>query len=260
MPRLVLADGELWYARHEGSATAHPPLLLLHGAGGSHLDWPAALRRLSGPTRLIPDLAGHGRSTAPVRRSIAAHAADMFALLDALALPVAVVVGHSMGGAVALHMALEDSRRVAGLVLIATGAHLPIAPDLWLASGGEGMATALQARMWAETAPAALRQRGLTRLAAVEPDVLRADLAACAQFDVRAALGRITAPVLVIGGTADCIVPLALSEALAKGLPNAELIAVAGGGHMLTLEQPEAVAGAILRWLRARSLAPGRLF
>lgn len=260
MPRLALADGELWYARHEGAAAVSSPLLFLHGAGSSHLDWPVALRRLSGPTRLIPDLAGHGRSTAPARRSIAAHAADMFALLDALALPAVVVVGHSMGGAVALQMALEDAGRVAGLVLIATGAHLLVAPDLWLVSDGEGMMAALQARMWAGITPVALHQRDLARLATVDPDILRADLAACAQFDIRAELGQISLPALVIGGTADRIAPLALSEALAEGLPGGELIAVEGGGHMLTLEQPEAVAGAILRWLRARFPAPGNLF
>src|SRR5690606_41761473 len=102
--------GPIWYANHRRDHFPHPPLLLIHGAAGTHLDWPLSLRRIHA---VVPDLPGHGKSSdMPSRNRISTYAADMIALLDVLEIPSAVIVGHSMGGAVALTMGIGTERRV----------------------------------------------------------------------------------------------------------------------------------------------------
>ena len=122
MPAINLPDGTLYYAQSHPDATAFPPLVLVHGAGGSRLDWAPELRRLPDARVIALDLPGHGKSTAPGRNTLDAYARDVAALLDALALDRAVIVGHSMGGGVAQLLALDWPERIAGLVLLGTGA------------------------------------------------------------------------------------------------------------------------------------------
>jgi 2-succinyl-6-hydroxy-2,4-cyclohexadiene-1-carboxylate synthase len=98
-----------------------PPLLLLHGFSGSARAWDEVRPALAEVATLIAvDLIGHGRSAAPDdprRYSLEACAADLAALLDALDVPAASVLGYSMGGRVALHFALAMPRRVSRLML-----------------------------------------------------------------------------------------------------------------------------------------------
>jgi pimeloyl-ACP methyl ester carboxylesterase len=105
---------------------AGPPLVLVHGAGGTHRHWPEELRALPGRRVLALDLPGHGGSPGPSLSSIGAYARSVLAALDALEIPSAVLAGHSMGGAIALTLALEAPSRVAGLALVATGAKLRV--------------------------------------------------------------------------------------------------------------------------------------
>ena len=72
-------------------------LLLIHGAGGSHLSWPAVLRRLPQTAVYTLDLAGHGRSDPPSYTSIEAYAQDVADFIEALGMKQAVILGHSMG-------------------------------------------------------------------------------------------------------------------------------------------------------------------
>jgi 3-oxoadipate enol-lactonase len=98
-----------------------PPLLLLHGLGGSHDDWrkqvPVFARRYS---VIAPDLRGFGDSERQEPFTVQQHARDVAGLLDALGIARAHVVGLSMGGAVAMELALSEPGRVAGLVLANT--------------------------------------------------------------------------------------------------------------------------------------------
>jgi len=85
---------------------------------------------LQGANLYALDLPGHGRSAGEGRASVDAYAGSLQAFLEALALTRAILVGHSMGGAIVQLLALEDSSMVGGLILVGTGARLRVLPSL----------------------------------------------------------------------------------------------------------------------------------
>ncbi len=251
MPPIQTRSGSQWFADHR-DRTAHVPVsVLIHGAGGTHLDWPAELRRMPEANAIVPDLAGHGRNGLPLRQSAGAYAADLVALLDALEIERAVCIGHSMGGAVALMLALHYPERVQGLVLIATSAKLSVNPALLEGLSRDYAAAVRQLVSWQYSPTSEMEQRrAVQRLMALSPGALAADFTVCSQFDVRAQIGQIRQPVLVVAGDQDRMTPYRFSgEGLREQLPNATLATVAAGSHMMMIEQPEAVAAPVQHWL-----------
>src|SRR5574337_242258 len=122
------AAGGLFHTDSGPSPAGGPLLVLVHGAGGTHRHWPEEVRALPGRRVIALDLPGHGGSPGPAPGTVAGLARSVLGLLDALGVPGAVVAGHSMGGAVALTLALEAPARVAGLCLVGTGARLRVSP------------------------------------------------------------------------------------------------------------------------------------
>lgn len=107
--------------------TDGPAVLALHGVTANHLCWAPTARRLARFRVLAPDLRGRGRSAdLPGPYGMAVHAADAIAVLDALGVARAIVVGHSMGGFAALSLAHLHPDRVAGLVLVDGGPPLAL--------------------------------------------------------------------------------------------------------------------------------------
>lgn len=254
MPHIQTNAGELYYAGPKPPLQVDsPPLLLVHAAGGTRLDWPPGLRRLPDATVLALDLPGHGKSPGPGRDSIDAYAEVVIALLDALQLQRVIVAGHSMGGAIAQTLALAHPERVAGLVLIGTGAKLGVHPDILerVIPAQAEVGRLLHDWMWGDSTPAELRDRGYELFMTIPPEVIHGDYAACNAFDIRHRLGEINAPALIIGGTADRMTPHKFSAYLAEHIRDSRLVTVEGGGHLMMLEQPDAVAGAIRDWLAA---------
>src|SRR5512142_1639337 len=92
----------LYYFAHGAENVSRPPVILIHGAGGSHLSWPPQMRRLHDERILAVDLPGHGKSAGVGHHAVEDYAAGILAFLAALKLNQAVLVGHSLGGAVAL--------------------------------------------------------------------------------------------------------------------------------------------------------------
>jgi pimeloyl-ACP methyl ester carboxylesterase len=230
-----------------------PPLLLIHGAGGNRLHWPPGLRRLPGRRVLALDLPGHGESHGPGANSIEAYAEIVLKWLKKNGVEHAIPVGHSMGGAIALLLALEAPEEFAGLVLIGSGARLRVAPAVLTASAQPGtFPQAVDAVMqWAfsESAPARMVELARQRMLEVNPDVLHDDFAACNDFDVMPRLAEIRLPTLVLCGTEDQLTPLKYSEFLAANIPGTTLVRIADAGHMVMLEQPQAVASALNEFL-----------
>jgi pimeloyl-ACP methyl ester carboxylesterase len=256
MPSVAVGQGLVHYSDFSSrarDAARWPPLLLIHGAGGSRLDWPAELRRLPRARVLTLDLPGHGRSTGPGRTDIGSYAQDVREFVNGLRLQRVVLVGHSMGGAVAQQVALSDPDLVAGLVLIATDSKLPVDPFLpqrILDEPDETIEWTI-ANAWGPQVPDDLPALARRRLAQMPLSVLRGDYLACQGFDVRDRLDEISAPTLVVGAAEDRMVRVSFSVTLAERMPRATLTVIKGARHMAPLEQPAEVAGAVTEWLEA---------
>lgn len=232
-----------------------PVVLLLHGLGGSRTAWEPQLDALSGDHRVVAwDLPGYGASP-PLDGPLTFPAlADAVAgLLDTLGVERAPLVGLSLGGMVALHTALEHPDRVGGLVLLDTSPAFGLDgtdPDEWRAARRRPLDAGLTPADFAEDVLRSVAGAGfggealdqaVAAMARIPAEGLRAVIDLLPTHDVRDRQGAIAAPTLVVVGEHDAETPLAYSEALAAGIPDARLEIVAGAGHLTNLEQPDAV-------------------
>ena len=244
---------ELYYFSHLEDNLRRPPVVLVHGSGGTHLHWPAEVRRLDGQRVFAVDLPGHGKSAGAGCQSVGEYAAALAEFLKALDLGPAVFVGHSLGGAIALTMALHYPQRVLGLGLVGSGARLRVHPQiLENAANPVTFPQAVQAvTEWSYGPQADPRTKALAgeRMLEVRSSVLHGDFSACNAFDVMDELERIRVPALVLCGSEDRLTPIKYAEYLRDHLPQARLEIIPGAGHMLPLEQPAATAAALQAFL-----------
>lgn len=241
-----------------------PPVLLLHSIGTNlHVFDPqaAALARTHRVIRM--DLRGHGLSgVTDAPGTMARHAQDALALLDALGIARAHVVGLSIGGRIAQQMAAEAPERVASLVLMDTAAEFP-PPEGWqqridivASQGMAGLVDTVMAR-WVVDASLASAQ-GLRRmLLATDPRGYAASAAALRDARAAEVAGRVTCPTTVIVGDRDIATPPAMAEALRDMIPGAKLVAIPEAAHIPTLECAEPVTAALLAHLAALAPQPG---
>lgn len=238
---------------HAPEGAVGPPLVLVHGAGGTRQHWPVELRRLPGRRVIAIDLPGHGDSPPPAGSSIGGMALRLVGLLDALGIPRAAVGGHSMGGAVALSLALDAPGRVAGLLLVGTGARLRVTPEILAASADPALARqvaeGVAAVSFGAAAPAAMREELVRGALAQAPGVLHADFTACDGFDEMARLRAVRAPARVVVGEEDRLTPPRYAAFLREVLPGEGMDLVPGAGHMVAWEAPGVVAAAAERLL-----------
>lgn len=249
----------IYYAQSDEGHKDQPPIILIHGAGSSHLIWPSEIRRLVGQRVLAIDLPGHGKSAGVGLQSISSIANQMVEFLAALGLYQAVFVGHSMGGAVALELAIQHPTHVAGLGLISTGAYLGIDPSfLENLSNPLTVPSALAAfrqRAFGSQANPALVERCLQSMKDIRTSVLYGDWRACADFDQRESISRAEAPTWVIVGSEDQLTPVAYAHFLAGKLPAARLQIIPGASHMALIEHPARIAQGLQQFLAALAAA-----
>lgn len=247
MPYLKVSDERIFYAYHPCDQGRAPALVLIHGAGGSHLMWGHAIRSLQGASVYALDLPGHGRSDGRGRWSIGDYADFIARFLDAATLERVVIAGHSMGGAIALQYGLRDPTRLQGLALVGTGARLRVNPAI-LEGLRQNFAAAVDLIIQYSFAPGAdpsLIAAARKQMLATPPAVLYDDFAACDAFDLMEKLGQINCPTQVICGSGDRLTPLKYSEYLRDHIAGAQLSVIESAGHMVMLERPKAVADAI---------------
>jgi pimeloyl-ACP methyl ester carboxylesterase len=200
---------------------------------------------------LALDLPGHGPLGGRGEPSITAYAQWLEEALGALVAEPVVLVGHSMGGAIAQSVALAAPERLAGLILMATGAKLRVLARLLVLLRerpweGQRLIHELSFAAGTPSERVEVVDRVLREGA---PLVTLGDYFACDRFDVRARLGEIRTPTLVVSGSEDRLTPPTYGRALTTAIPAAQFLEVPHAGHFPHLEQPGVVNAAIRQFL-----------
>jgi pimeloyl-ACP methyl ester carboxylesterase len=259
-----------------------PTVLLLHGQPGTGASWDPLIRLLEPEFRVLaPDRAGYG-ATPDRAAGLAENAELVAALLRGLDSGPATVVAHSWAGGVAVLLASRHPEVVHSLVLVGAACTAdslnsldrwltwPVVGDLMTAVGLVGIGTVLpwlrhlvdplggtlHRRVASALPDRAVTVGGGDPLGRMRQSFLIEQRALVAELPVvEGALRSVSVPVEVVVGDWDLVVPPASAVTLARAVPGAELTFVPGAGHFLARDDPEALAGVVIRSSR-REVSP----
>ncbi|QAU13591.1 alpha/beta hydrolase [Halorubrum sp. BOL3-1] len=248
---------------HDGRETAYrrfdrggdgPTVCFVHGSGGTRDVWKSQARLADRFPGVAVDLSGHGDSddvaTPAGPETLDAYADDVVAVAEAT--DATVICGNSLGGAVALRVALERDLALDGLVLAGTGAKLAVTDPLRdvLASDFDRAVSLLHGsdRLFHD-APAEYVELSKASMRASGREVTERDFLTCHRFDVRERLDEVGVPALGIVGKHDELTPPAYHEYLADRIPDGEWTELPDAAHLAMLERPAAFNGALSGFL-----------
>ena len=223
-------------------------LVFIHGSGGNYTDWLLQYTPLKSIFNIAAlDLPGHGQSEGPGEQDVFAYAAWVKRLLEELGIAKPVLIGHSLGAAIALSFAISHGDAAAAVVSVSGGARMPVNPLILEGMKQDPDAIIALAAKFSVAKENRERFSDLImgNLSRVDPLVLHGDFAACNKLDITEMVAEITIPALVVCGSEDKMTPPALSEDLAKRIPGAGLALIEGAGHCAMLEKPEAFNAAL---------------
>ena len=238
-----------------------PPVVLVHGLGGTVHAWYGVVENLALHHHVVAlDLRGHGRSDAGrAGVSIANYAEDVRALIEALELPAVTLVGHSMGTLIAQQLAATRPEVVDQLVLVGGISYFePPTKDAYAKRAEMVEADGMDALVddWLPGALAPRTAAKLPQLVGLLREMfLRNDpnsyAKACRALAKAPAIKReeIGQPTLLVVGDHDRSTPIAMTEELHREIPVSLVKVIAGASHWVALEQPDALSAAILEFL-----------
>ncbi len=245
-----------------------PVVVLLHGFPLDHTMWDAQRTSLGSIYRVIaPDLRGHGESAAPEGvYTIDGMADDVIELLDDLGIHEPVVLGGlSMGGYIALSIAIRYPTRLRGLMLINTKASADtpetarireeLAREVESSGSGNSVVSTMLPKLFAPITKERHPEL-IERMHKVMSRTTTRSLAGCLRGmairpDRTADLSKIAIPTLVIAGSDDQLIPLEESQRMADRLPRSRFVVIPGAGHLAPLENPATTNDAILSFLNS---------
>lgn len=238
-------------------------LLLLHGLGSTKADWNDQITAFAENYRVIaPDFRGHGNSTKPTSKKeygVGLCAEDMKLLLQELKINKCMILGFSMGGAVAFEMAVKYPSLLSKMVIVNT------APDFnklgWLGnkmvlertlslkfSGMEPLAKKVARGMFPEENQKELRESFYKRAIANDVNAYYHSFRSLMRWGIGDEIRNIKIPVLVIASDMD-YTPVSLKESYAKKMLNATVAVIKNSRHGVTMDQPEDLNRTVLKFI-----------
>ncbi len=242
-------------------AREKPAIVFANSLGSDLRIWDGVAARLAGDYRIVRyDFRGHGLTEAPAHPYSAGELAqDLIALLDFLKIEQAVISGVSVGGLIAQAAALDDPKRVRALILSDTGARIGSAEswqqriDKVRDSSVEALVPMTMERWFSagfrERCPADVRGYSIM-LRQTSAEGYVGVCAALRDADFRQAISHVKLPTLVLCGAEDIATPPALGHELADLIPGAQFSLIENAAHLPCVEQPDAVAQRVIKFLR----------
>lgn len=243
MPFADIDGLKIHFYTQQATATEQRRLMYVHGTGCNARLWLRHMRAIAAShTSVAIDLPGHGRSTGLGFRGAADYAHYCIELANYLEWDEFVLVGHSLGGAIALTVASYDAERLSGLVLVDTGARLRVSPDVLESARrvAAGMEPLPQDPHWsyAPSTPQSVIDEIAVTIKDTDPVVTYRDWIADDSFDFMSRIQHIAVPTFAICGAQDELTPMRNHLYFRDTMPDCELAVIESSGHWPYYEQP----------------------
>jgi len=229
-------------------------LFFIHGSGADHTIWINQYTKMEEAFNIAAiDLPGHGQSEGKGAQDVFLYAEWIGKVIDKLFLNKPVLIGHSIGAAIGLVVAIQNGDKLSGVVPVGGGARMPV-NEMILGSLKMAPASVISfAARFSVSKKNRERMSGQVSeaFAKVNPDVLYGDFLACDRLDITQDIAKIRIPVLVVCGTDDKMTPPSMSQFLKDHIPGARLSFFEDAGHMVMLEDPEAFNGVLEAFVKS---------
>ncbi len=232
-------------------------MIFIHGAGESSYIWKEQMASLDLDYSLVAlDLPSHAKSAEFKKISLDLYVDTISGLVEHLHLKKLILVGHSLGGAIAQSYYFKFKQEVVALILCATGARLRVSQVIFDSiknDYSEYLKTVPIGAFYRKT-PKEIIDDFIEEISKIEPEIAYNDFSLCNEFDTMNKIRQIRAPTLILCGNADKLTPQKYSLYLESKIKDSKLVMIKNAGHMLMLEKPEEVNYAIQEFIKINRL------
>ena len=230
-------------------------IIFIHGSGWNSRMWYGQRDYLKSSMEVIlVDLPGHGESPGNGCETVEEYGDAVYGVIEEANLGQVYVAGHSLGGAIAMSLALSHPSAVKGAVLIGTGAKLKVLPEILegITKDKEETVKNIVELAFSRKALSSLKATDFEETMKCSAEVIRKDFSACDRFNIMNSVSSLSVPTLILCGTDDSLTPQKYSSYLNKEIRGSKLVLIEDAGHMVMMEKPDAVSRAIQEFISSR--------
>ncbi|MBN2538635.1 MAG: alpha/beta hydrolase [Deltaproteobacteria bacterium] len=225
----------------DGLVDGRKTLFFIHGSTGDHNSWKDQYAALDEQFNVIAvDLPGHGQSGGKGEREVSLYSKWVKKTVEALGLRRPVLIGHSLGAAIALESAIQYGDRLSGVVAVGGGATMPVNPLVLDGLRGDPsmIINSIPAFAVSKRHRERLKDFLVANLERMDKEVAYGNFLACDRFDISGRLGQIRIPALLICGEEDKMMPPKFSRYMEEHIAGAKMVLIKDAGHFVMMEDP----------------------